>query len=124
MRGVHVGDLALHQLERADRLAELLALVHVGQHHVHAGLHDADRPRRQHRALVVEAATSSTLTPRPTSLSTFSSGTSQSSNTSSQVSEPRMPSLSSFCAVENPFMPFSMMKAVMPRGPALRSVLA
>ena len=29
-----------------------------------------------------------------------------------------MPSLSSFCAVENPFMPFSMMKAVMPRGPA------
>ena len=40
------------------------------------------------------------------------------------MSEPRMPSLSSFCAVENPFMPFSMMKAVMPRGPALRSVLA
>jgi hypothetical protein len=48
------------------------------------------------------------LTPRPTSPSTFSSGTSQSWNTSSQVSEPRMPSLSSFCAVEKPFMPFSI----------------
>ena len=29
-----------------------------------------------------------------------------------------MPSLSSFCAVENPFMPFSTMKAVMHLLPA------
>ena len=36
----------------------------------------------------------------------------------SQVFDPRMPSLSSFCAVENPFMPRSMMKAEMPRAPA------
>ena len=43
-RGVHVGDLALHQLKGADRLAELLALVHIGHHHVEAGLHDAERP--------------------------------------------------------------------------------
>ena len=35
-----------------------------------------------------------------------------------------MPSLSSFCAVEKPGMPFSTMKAVMPRGPAAGSVLA
>jgi len=35
-----------------------------------------------------------------------------------------MPSLSSFCAVENPLKPFSTMKAVMPLGPALTSVLA
>lgn len=35
-----------------------------------------------------------------------------------------MPSLSSFCAVENPGMPFSTMKAVMPRAPASGSVLA
>src|SRR5277367_2041704 len=42
------------------------------------------------------------LTPLPTTPSTFSAGTSQSVNTSSPVSEPRMPSLSSFCAVENP----------------------
>ena len=40
------------------------------------------------------------------------------------MSEPRMPSLSSFCAVENPFIPFSMRKAVIPRGPALASVFA
>ncbi len=31
-----------------------------------------------------------------------------------------MPSLSSFCAVENPFMPFSIRNAVMPRGPGRR----
>ena len=71
-------------------------------HHIEAGLHDAERPRRQHRALVVEAAhqhVDAACRPRP---STFSAGTSQSSNTSSQVSEPRMPSLSSFCAVEKP----------------------
>src|SRR5680860_926020 len=42
-----------------------------------------------------------TYAPPPTPPSTFSSGTSQSWKTSSQVSEPLMPSLSSFCAVEN-----------------------
>ncbi len=35
-----------------------------------------------------------------------------------------MPSLSSFCAVEKPLKPFSIRNAVMPRGPALASVLA
>src|SRR6476661_2243304 len=38
--GVHVGDLALDQLEFADALAELLAVVDVGHHVVHHGLHD------------------------------------------------------------------------------------
>ena len=66
----------------------------------------------------------STFTPRPMSERMFSSGTSQSRNTSSQVFEPRMPSLSSFCAVENPGSPFSIRNAVMPRGPALASVFA
>ena len=33
---------------------------------------------------------------------------------------PRMPSLSSFWAALKPFIPFSMSKAVMPRGPAFR----
>ena len=54
----------------------------------------------------------------------FSAGTSQSTNTSSHVFEPRMPSLSSFCAVEKPFMPFSIRNAVMPFGPACASVFA
>ena len=36
-RGVHVGDLALHELELADCLAELLAVVHIGHDDVHAG---------------------------------------------------------------------------------------
>src|SRR6266850_1239029 len=51
---VHVGELALHQLEFADRLAELLALVHVGHDHVEAGGHDAERTAGEHGALVVE----------------------------------------------------------------------
>ena len=44
----------LHQLEFADRLAELLALVKVGNDHIHAGRHDAERARRQDDALVIE----------------------------------------------------------------------
>jgi len=32
----------------ADRLAELLALMDIGQHHVEAGLHDAERPGGEH----------------------------------------------------------------------------
>ena len=39
----------------ADRLAELLALVDVGHDDVHRRLHDAERARRQHGALIVEA---------------------------------------------------------------------
>src|SRR5258706_2447653 len=53
---VHVGDLALHELEGADGLAELFALVHVGEDHVHRRLHDAERSAREHAALGIEAA--------------------------------------------------------------------
>ena len=74
----------------------------------------------------------STLTPRPTPVigsspmppRMLSAGTSQSSNTSSPVWLPRMPSLSSFCATRNPLKSFSTRKAVMPRGPAWTSFLA
>src|SRR6266852_5134940 len=52
---VHVGNLALHELEGADRLPELLALVHVRQHQVHRRLHDAERAPGEHGALGVEA---------------------------------------------------------------------
>src|SRR5262245_43442650 len=52
---IHVGDLALDQLKLADRLSELAALVDVGRHDIHACLHDAERPGRQHHALVIEA---------------------------------------------------------------------
>ena len=54
-RRVHVGDLALHELEFADGLAELPSLVHVGHDAVHARGHDAERTAREHHALVVEA---------------------------------------------------------------------
>ena len=60
--GVHVGHLALDELELADALAELLAVVDVGHHVVHHRLHDADRAGRQHRALVVSPLIS-TLAP-------------------------------------------------------------
>ena len=40
----------------ADRLAELLALVDIGHDDVDRRLHDAERPGREHRALVVEPA--------------------------------------------------------------------
>src|SRR5205823_10958905 len=52
---IHVRELGLHQLKLADGFAELLALMHVGHHAVHAGLHDAERPGREHHALVIEA---------------------------------------------------------------------
>ncbi|CPN01604.1 Uncharacterised protein [Bordetella pertussis] len=53
---MHVGDLALDELELADGLAELLAVVDIGHHHVHHALHDAQRPARQHGAFVVQPA--------------------------------------------------------------------
>ena len=36
-------DLALDQLELADGLAELFPVMDVGDHDIHAGLHDAGR---------------------------------------------------------------------------------
>src|SRR5487761_968281 len=55
-RRVHVGEFALHQLELADRLAELPALVDVGKHLVEARGHDAQRSAGEHGALVIEPA--------------------------------------------------------------------
>lgn len=43
---------------------------------------------------------------------------------SSQVSEPRMPTLSSLGPVVKPFQPRSTMNAVMPLGPLVGDVLA
>ena len=54
----------------------------------------------------------STFTPWLTSSMTFSCGISQSSKTSSHVLDPRIPSLSSLFEVENPFIDFSMINAV------------
>src|SRR5204862_7313353 len=109
--------------EVAGALADVRAAAQVGPARVQAGLLEASGPRGRAVALVAGAvlgdAEAAAVWP-----STFSSGTSQSSNTSSAVSEPRMPILSSFCAVENPFIPFSIRNAEIPRGPAFGSVLA
>ncbi|MNT78634.1 hypothetical protein D3C72_2178850 [compost metagenome] len=53
--GVHVGDLALDELEFSNALAELLAVVNVRDHVVHDGLHDAQRATGEHRTFVVQA---------------------------------------------------------------------
>jgi hypothetical protein len=45
----HVGHLCLHELEAADRRAELLALAHIGQHRVEAGLKDTELGYRSTR---------------------------------------------------------------------------
>ena len=55
-RDVHVGDLRLHQLKRADRFAELLAFAQVRDDHIEAGLHDAELQPGEHHALVIEPA--------------------------------------------------------------------
>ena len=52
------------------------------------------------------------------------SGTKQSSKTSSHVSLPRIPTLSSFWCVENPVKLRSMIKAVIPLEPWSGRVLA
>ena len=54
--GIHVGDLALDELELANALSKLLAVMGVRNHVVHDRLHDAQRPARQHGALIVQAA--------------------------------------------------------------------
>src|SRR5471032_2499251 len=52
---IKIGDLALNQLEFADRLTELLAVVDVRHDRVHARDHDARRATREHRTFIVEA---------------------------------------------------------------------
>ena len=66
----------------------------------------------------------STRTPWLSSPSMFSCGTKTSSKTSSPVLEPRMPSLSSLRAQENPLDVLSTMKAVMPLEALSGSVFA
>src|ERR1700733_6875655 len=55
-RRIQIRKLCLDQLEAADRRAKLLALAHVGQHHVKTALHDAERSPGEHYALVVKSA--------------------------------------------------------------------
>src|SRR3990167_1836693 len=66
----------------------------------------------------------STFTPSLIFPKTFSAGTQHSVKTNSEVLEPRIPNLSSFCADLNPDMAFSTIKAVMHLAPADLSVLA
>ena len=51
--GLHIGDLRLHQLEAADRRAELVSLVQVGQGEIERCGHDAERPAGQDGTLVI-----------------------------------------------------------------------
>src|SRR5660397_275338 len=53
--GVHVCQLALHELELTYWLSKLLSLMDVGQDYVHAGRHYPQWSRSQYRAFVVQA---------------------------------------------------------------------
>ena len=92
-RNIAVCELALHQLELPDGLAELLAGLQVGRHNPER--RPSGSGLRQDDPFVVEAAHQHRRTP-PRVPSTRSFGIQQSSKTSSPVSLPRMPSLSSF----------------------------
>ena len=65
---------------------------------------------------------SAILNPWPSSPMRCAAGTRHSSNTSSAVSEARMPSLSSVLLTVKPGVPFSTTKAVMPCRAAATSV--
>ena len=45
----------MDQLELANALAKLLAVVNIGDHFVQAGLHDPYRPSREYGALKIQA---------------------------------------------------------------------
>jgi len=101
---VHIGDLALHELEGCDRLAELLALMHVGSTtSMQACMMPLGRrqpPRvhsRGHSSARYAAADPLTLLLRHFAILR---------TPARQVSEPRMPSLSSSARWKNPFIPF------------------
>ncbi len=64
------------------------------------------------------------LYPSPTFPTTFSAGTSRSSNASASVEDARIPSLSSFLPFEKPFHCDSTRNAVMPLYPLLLSAFA
>src|ERR1700745_2755221 len=44
-RDIHVSELGLHELETADRLTELRALMQVGNDEIETRLHHTERPR-------------------------------------------------------------------------------
>jgi len=54
-RGVHVSHLALHELEVADGLTELLAVTHVRESNIHSSLHDTEGTRSKNETLRIEA---------------------------------------------------------------------
>src|SRR5690606_38566933 len=55
-RAVHISDLALDELELADALAELLAVMNVGRDDIHRRLHQAHGATAQDSTFVIPAA--------------------------------------------------------------------
>ena len=72
-----------------------------------ARLHDPERPSGQHRALVVESAHENVDALADLAQHVLGRHLAILEDELAGV-EPRMPSLSSFCAVEKPLKPFSM----------------
>lgn len=65
--GVHVRELALHQLEATDGLAKLVTFVHVRQHHIKRRLHQASRRQDIASAIQLPYVCHSTSLPKRSS---------------------------------------------------------
>jgi len=102
-RRVHIGELPLHDFEFADRAPELLRSCDIGT-----------RPTSMQARMMPSGPPASTVRSKSSPLiktfhprsghpnNRFSAGMRQFSNTSSQVLDPRIPSLSIFGVVRNP----------------------
>ena len=90
--GRHVRELERDRLERRDRLAELLALLRVRVREVVGALREPDAHRGDRDAAAVEDLEELVEAARRAAPSRFPSGTAQSSNESSRVSDARQPS--------------------------------
>jgi hypothetical protein len=111
-RRVAVGDVALDLAVLRDGLAEARRSFGVADHDVHAALGDADAHRREREALDLEVAhhvrhAAADLAEE------VGLGDAARSKMSSDMVEPRMPSLSMCCEVEKPGQLRSTTNAVM-----------
>ena len=148
--GVHVCQFALDQLIVRDRLRKLRADVGVWENEIEGGLHYPGSKKKAsderwmnvfgreskkknitypngpalRTSLSMSRPSIRTLTPQFNSPRRFWRGTKTLSNTNSPVLEPRIPSLSSFRAQENPLELLSTMKAEIPLEAFPGSVLA
>ena len=120
----HLREVELDRLELADRLAELPPLLRVRERRLERAARDADREGGDRDPAAVEDLHGIRRSRRPRGRRASSAGTRQSSITSVQVSDARIPSLFSFLPTRMPGLSSSTTKAEIPWRPRVRSVTA